>query len=313
MGLRRLSTGEVGIPGSADTVNAGGQKIAGNFHELYNAYGDLQLVGVYKDVEEQEEYITLHTTGYHQRHAITDYANPVATGSMHDIDSSLSIEPILDVQLPEIVKSYTGMDSTKNYARIGDKIEFMDTASSWSVNPIRFSAKVNQFIDSQSTLLVDQSYCKIIFTCIDDITWTYKIEPIAGIRGKSAIDESVVLDGTGVNFIPLSTTNSYDLLKLIVYASEYSPVSQTSINWSSCEILILNDKTSTVSTRYSINETNTVVDIGTTIQDGFIGITATQVNPESRVLLTVTSVQAIKARGVFRSIVDRKLSIAWDL
>lgn len=315
MGLRRLSTGEVGVAGSADTINAGGQKIVSDFNELYKAYGDHNLLQVIQDPTDSEEYITVHPAGYHQRHALSVYSTPVETGSMHDIDSALySAGTTLTIKLPTIVSSLTGVSNTSGkYARIGDKIEFQDTADSWSIVPLLFTAATGQTIDGLGTFKMSQSYCRIVLTCTSATAWSSKIEPISGILGKGAIEKSLVLTSGTTNYIELCNISSYDVLKLVVYAYEYSPSTSSSLNWSSCEMMVLNNQDSTMNSRYAVTETGSFLELGTTIQNGVLWLTAKQLTNSSRVILTVTSVQASKALGVYRSIVDKKMNVTWDI
>ena len=66
MGLKRLDTGQISVPGSGDTIHDGGNKLHDNFDELYTQFSDKRLDRVVKNGT--EEWITPHGTGYYQHY-----------------------------------------------------------------------------------------------------------------------------------------------------------------------------------------------------------------------------------------------------
>lgn len=214
MGRKRLETGEIAVPGSGDTIHDGGNKIYDNFEELYLAFGDQRLNKVTKSTG--EEYITPHATGYYQHLSLSTYASPVASGSMHDIDSTYSVS-YFPVILPTISQS-------NGYARRGEQVVIQDSKGTWGDVPVRVAPASGQSItgaNASGYYMLNENYTKATFVVVDDDSgserWAVRIEGISGEVGAN-VEQSMAVKTGETYRLDLFNVDNYSSIKLMVYA-----------------------------------------------------------------------------------------------
>ncbi|WVX87471.1 baseplate wedge tail fiber protein connector [Vibrio phage EniLVp02] len=214
MGRKRLNTGQVSVPGSGDTIHDGGNKLHDNFDELYLAFGDQRLFRVAKSGT--EEWITPHATGYYQHKQLSEYATPVLSGSMHDINS-LNSAGHFPVLLPTI-------GQTNGAARRGEQVKLQDTSSSWGIVPVKVTPSAGQAItgaDSTGSVTLNESDTRATLVVVDDAPgserWALKVESVSGTGGAS-VNTSVEIPKTGgFSRVDLMETANYNTIKLMIY------------------------------------------------------------------------------------------------
>lgn len=253
MGRKRLNTGQVSVPGSGDTIHDGGNKLHDNFDELYRAFGDQRLERVFKGAN-QEEWITPHGAGYFQHYPLSRYASAVASGSMHDIDSSISAGHF-PVILPAIGLTNTG-------AKRGERVIIQDSANSWGSVEVRVSSSAGQSItgsNDEGKYILNENSTVATFTVIDDTPgserWGVKINNLAGNEGAEVETSRGIPFGTTAR-VDLHYQSNYNSIKVLVYA-ESKNIDTTLIDKRTCyEMHVMNTPDSVFSATYSVLNTN---------------------------------------------------------
>lgn len=274
MGLRRLSTGEVGVPGSGDTVNAGGQKLRHNFIEAFSAFSDQRLLGEIKNPLTGEEWAEAHSCGYYQVHEPGYYQNTLSTGTLHNIDTSEHTLTTLNLYLPQIIDNYTGKDPNYNYARRGDKIKIIDTANSWNTFPITINAFSGQLINGSSSYTSSESMSELILTVaqINSVDqWVVDRNSLTISSSDTPVfNVTKILDPVDDTVIPIASKFSYNVIKLILYFSEYSAATSSTVNRSSCEVFAMINGNEIITVTSNVNETAKISDFGLEIIDNLV-------------------------------------------
>ena len=252
MGRKRLNTGQVSVPGSGDTIHDGGNKLHDNFNELFQAFGDQRLSRTVKNGT--EEWITPHATGYFQHLSLSTYASAVPSGSMHDIDSSLSAG-YFPVILPII-----GLESGK--ARRGEKIIIQDSKGSWDAVKVRVSPSSGQAItgsDSDGNYILNESKTVATFTVIDDSIgterWGVKLSSIDGNEGAEVSESRLIPSGSAAR-IDLHNRTNYNSIKVLCYVESRNIDTQVVEKRSTFEMHIMNTPTEVISSRYAVLNTH---------------------------------------------------------
>lgn len=254
MGHKRLDTGQVSIPGSGDTIHDGGNKLHDNFNELYRAFGDQRLER--RVMRGDEEWISIHATGYFQHKPLSEYAVAVKSGSMHDIDSTLSAGHF-PVRLPTIGK-------LPGQARRGERVILQDTKGSWSSVPVRVEpASGNNITGSNSSgylvLNEDKRICTLTVVN-DDIgfeRWDYKVESIGGIE-NAIVSTSVQIPASGTPArVDLYNTANYNAIKVMVYAESILIATSAVEKRTAYELHLMHTDTDVISTHHNVINWNT--------------------------------------------------------
>lgn len=302
MGLRILNTGELGVSGSGDTVNAGGVKIEDDSTELYDVFGDQRLRDIYiAGTSDDELYIRPHATGYYQ--VPTNDNIELRSGFKYDINTQDYTDTTLSVQLPEIIQSYTQVtDNDGNYARRGDIIEISDSANSWGQFNLILKPHGSQTIEQQSQKIIS-SRSLITLTAIRNdsgvLEWAIRYDPISGYKSSALLDKTVQLENALSHDILIGKTTDFNVGKFIMFADEYSPVSQSIINVESCELVIMN---TTEMVRYADNNTTKLFTITPFITDNEVYV---RITPMSSNLITFS----IKSIGVVKDISTERIPV----
>lgn len=302
MGLRILNTGELGVSGSGDTVNAGGVKIEADSTELYDVFGDQRLRDIYMDgTSDDELYIRPHATGYYQ--VPEDGSIELKSGFKYDINTQDYTDTNLSIQLPEIIQSYTQVtDTDGNYARRGDIIEISDSANSWGQFNLIIIPYGNQTIEQQSQQIVSsQSTVKltVIRNDSDVLEWAIRYDPVSGYKSGSLVDKTVQLENALSQDILIGKTTDFNVGKFIIFSDEYSPVTQSIINVESCELVLMN---TTDMVRYADTNTSKLFTLTPFITDDEVYL---RVNPTSSNLTTFS----IKSIGVVKDISTERIPV----
>lgn len=258
MGRKRLNTGELSVPGSGDTIHDGGNKLHDNFDELYLAFGDQRLFRVAKSGT--EEWITPHATGYYQHKQLSEYATPVLSGSMHDINS-LNSAGHFPVLLPTI-------GQTNGEARRGEHVCLQDSASSWGIVPVKVSPAAGQAVrgaDSTGAMVLSESDTRATFVVIDDTPgserWAVKVESVAGAAGAAVNTSVKIPKNGGFSRVDLMETVNYNAIKLLVYGESKNDDTGVIDRRTVKELLIMHTGEDTFAVPYAVINSETGVEV----------------------------------------------------
>lgn len=307
MGLRDVNTGQLGVSGSGDTVNAGGVKIESDFIEIYRAFGDRRLTDYKVGTSSNELYIRPHACGYHQVPNISNISNELQAGIKYDIDTQEYTDTELSLYLPKIIKSYSNSPDG-NYARRGDVIIISDSANSWNQFNIILNAYSGQKISRRDSIRLS-SHSTVTLTVVqtdsEELEWAIRYDTISGYKSGALIDSTYNFENAVRQDIKIGKVQDFNLVKLILFCDEYSPVTQSVINVSCSEILMLNTGDMT---RYAVNETNPIYELDTFIDDDVVYM---KVIPKTgnKVQFSIKSIGVIKTRSTERVPVYRRLNI----
>lgn len=249
MGRKILNTGQVSVPKSGDTIHAGGEKIKDNFDELYKTFGDQRLVSTVKN--NSEYWIRPHATGYFQHKTLSSYASSVESGSMHDIDSTLS-SGNFPVRLPVIGKQ-------NGQAKRGERIMIQDTVGSFGTVPVYIYPSSGQAITGANSnggyyILAEDRLRATLVVVNDDVgseRWEVKVESVSGTDAVS-ISKTVEVQYNETVRMDLHARTSYNAVKLLVYAEQIKNADNQIDDRSAFEIQIMHSETDVYSTVYSV-------------------------------------------------------------
>ncbi|WVX87472.1 baseplate wedge tail fiber protein connector [Vibrio phage EniLVp02] len=311
MGLKRLNTGEVGVPGTGDTVNAGGIKLRDSFDELYLTFGDVRLEGVIK--QDDEEWIRPHATGYYQHLTFDQIQSaPLKAGGLYDINSRLSPFSDMVVNLPRISERLPD-DINERVARRGETIVIQDSAGSWYGKSLRLVPHGSDLIEDSPNMEVSESLKVVTLTVVSRggvLQWSARVDDIDGTEGNAIVDTSIEILPGVIGRIPLASVGAYDAMKFSLYVEEYDPDTTMTTNWSASELLTMHDDTTAHVVPFATMETADLYTLTVEIQAGYVYLNIT---PETTRRLTVTlkSQSVIKRTDVFRSPVVAMLPIRY--
>lgn len=316
MGRQRLETGTAGSVGTGDTIHNGGNKLRDNSDEFYHIYADFELTEV------GEQYIptlsdTLprpHAGGYWQRIPPsstaggsggpnnTNLQTSIVTGGKYDIDTSAAGGgAITSLNLPFI-------GTAAGNAKRGEKISFQNTTASFADNPIRLVASAGQAIIGASELdgshIIRDNRVMIECTVMDDGTgtageaqWGIKVNPILGEFG-SPVDENIyTITNTTTTSLVLFDVQSYDAVKMLVYAQNSDPSQGGAITRRmSSEMLLLNNQVDAYLDEYSVLNTDpdygNIVSFLPRVDNGKVVLDITAL--DDNVSVTIKSIETIR-------------------
>lgn len=308
MGRERLHTGEVGLPGTGDTINAGGVKLRNNMEELFATYSDHRLMDVVKDATEDEVWALIHSACYYQHYPLSHFADEIDSGRCYDIDSSLGD---WNIKLPEIVTNIP-LVNDKKFARRGERINFQDSAKSWPESPVTVTAYAGQTIEGKSSVTINEPFRHIDFIAGKDGNWLMKATAISGKSGKALIDKTVTIINT-TERIEIGSVDSYDSVKLMVYAEQYDAALLKNTNWSSSEMLLLNNQHELYMTQFAVSETASLYSIAPVVVDEIMYLDVTPNPGVTRLNFTLHSIQVVKQSALFQFPVRKSSIMPWSV
>lgn len=249
-----VDTGEEGVEGTGDTLYEGGTSINTNINNVYNVFGDYRLFR--GDAGQGNQVMTLHPTGFYQKHTRAYYAgsenpsgNPVEYGSLHDLSVVRDGAGDLVVTLPV------------GNGHAGESIEFINTDGSIAAGTgkeviIRVSGSGDSIGVLGTQMKIQKSYFKIKLW-IDKSGptgshWSYKIESLFG-DDSVAYSVSIPNIGSGLTKeVDLFVKSHNNLVKHIMFVSERG----SNIQQEASEVLLLvnnsnNNDNAVYSTEYA--------------------------------------------------------------
>lgn len=253
MGRKLLNTGQVAVPKSGDTIHFGGKKIKDNFTELYMTFGDQRLISTVKN--NTEYWIIPHATGYFQHKSLSSYAAAVKSGSMHDINSTLS-SGHFPVRLPVIGKQ-------NGQAKRGERIMIQDSIGSFGSTPVYIYPSSGQAITGANSdggyyILAENQLRATLVVVNDDAgseRWSVKVDSISGTDDVN-VSKTVDVVYNDTKRIDLHARTSYNAIKIMVYVESVLLSDDTIDDRSAFEMQIMHSANDVYSTVYTVINQN---------------------------------------------------------
>ena len=238
-----LNTGTPGQAGTADTVNAGGVKIADNFDQIYDALGDLRVSS--SGTQEGKQFI--HPGGVYQ---LIDQNSNLYSGGLYTVDTTDLIQEIILVLPPIQAFSFATYDGT--YAVSGTRIIMQDATSSWGKVGVKVQTSVGDtitgaYIDSDD---VAGTQKLLVLESDQEITLIANYDPVTGNANWNVYTRNIntfepsptgttdYIDDNQEKIIQLLDIRTFKSIKYLVYAEEIDSQGYTVRN-STAEILLL--------------------------------------------------------------------------
>lgn len=215
---KRIDIGSKGTATTGDILYIGGEKINNNDDALFNAFGDQRLFKAANGVDSQ----VLHATGYYQKLEMSDYANPVDPGSMHDMNT---LNGTIMVALPSNPK-------------VGEGVVFINSNGSFSTaRQLIVNPGTNTIKGLTKELSVTKPFARVMIWCISSsggkAVWDYNME---SMFGNKYIPLETSLSLVAKERIAIGPKLEYDQITLNIFAR-----TPTSSNIKSCSIHVAVD------------------------------------------------------------------------
>lgn len=240
---RLIDTGVEGVEGTGNTLFDGGELLNKDLNNIWNVFGDYRL---YKgDSAHGDALMSLHATGYYQKHSRAYYAggeipsgNPVEFGSMHDV--SVTRDGIGDLILTLPV----------GYGHQGECIEIVNTDGTIGFGTgkefkIRVSGSGDAILGHGDTMTVQRPYFKIVLWVRDSAatgsTWAYKIESLFGDNSVPYSASIANLAPNNSRAIPLYSKSLFDCAKHIMHVVQRG----NNVQCESSEVMLMVNNTNT--------------------------------------------------------------------
>jgi len=223
---KNLNTGTPGQAGTADTINAGGAKIAENFNQIYDALGDLRVTSSGATAGKQ----FIHPGGVYQ---YIDQNAVLYPGGLYTVDTTNIIQQELLLTLPPIQDfSYTTYDGT--YAVSGTRIVIQDATKSWSNVGIKIETSPGDTItgaiiddeDSQGTQKIyvsvkDQEVTLVAHYDVEsgNTNWNVSIKNNNTFSVLPS-ETDIGIDDDQENIIELLDVRTFNSIKYLIYSEE---------------------------------------------------------------------------------------------
>lgn len=315
MGRQTLNTGEVGISGTGDTINAGGAKLEHNFKEVYSVFGDRRLEGVLKEgTTDDETWIRPYGTGYYQIPSSDELESPLEIGLRYEINSQDYTDTTLAIHLPEIIETYVGKPVDGSYARRGETIEISDSMGSWGQFPLVLIPSSGQLIEGQSSIMVDRpgNQMRLCVMLINGtLQWKIRFDPLYGSVGSSLLEETITIPSNTPITFEVAKASSFKLIKFMIYVNEYSASDLQNVNWSASELLLMSTGDSVITTRFSVVESDDLVTINPYVDNGMIMMEVVPRETTNFMTFTIKTVQTVETRDPIRIPVYRRTNMRW--
>lgn len=313
MGRHTLQTGEVGVSGTGDTINAGGNKLEYNSEELYHYFGDRRLEDVWEDKASGQLAIKLHSMGYYQ--ILEADETKLEVGTKYDVNTQDYTDTSHTVTLPEIISAVNSTTAVGDYARRGESIEISDVTRSFDSFPLVIQAFPGQTISGGPEVELDETgdYRLTVINDGTNLTWAVFKKVTNDGNAALNVNESVNINTTLPFDIPLFNRNKFTTIKLYTYASEYSASRGQTINWSSSEIILMVSDTDVFTTTYAVNQTAPLVEYSFYIgNDDVVYARLVRGATTNPVAASVSSLAAVRRYTPQRVSVYRRMGLAWQ-
>jgi len=240
---QNLNTGTPGQVGTADTVNAGGVKIADNFDQIYDALGDLRVSS--SGTQEGKQFI--HPGGVYQ---LLDQSSNLYPGGKYTVDTTGLPQNIILTLPPIEIFSPSTYDGT--YAVSGTRITLQDATNSWGTTGITVRTSPGNTITGAFFDGNDLPGTQKIYVLENDqeVTLIANYDPITGnanwnvhTRNMNTFEPkpsevNQFIDDNQETIVQLLDIRSFKSIKYLVYAEEIDTSGYTVRN-STAEVLLL--------------------------------------------------------------------------